>query len=399
VAPSRGARRGGFRLIRATDILTQMAARTTSPLSGTFRRLSVIALLIGASGCGGDDPEPASQRDACGAKVQELDGPTVRLTYRGSDDVVADIPDLCKRLLALKVPTVVEGSGPDRVVMSVPAAAAPSAKFAARSGRLAFYDWEANVIGPSGAPAPTDIAVTGGVAAGRTGALDHYEAVVRAAKRPPSVEADSGRKGSLFYAVDRAASKVYGSGSATRAAALAVVPSGERGRAKVLEVNPGTVILAGERRLDVANTASGSYFVLKDDVALRGPDIENPQQGFDEAGSGGGSGQPLVTFEFSRKGAAAFRALSREVARRGRRVAAATGRGAADANQHFAIALDDRIVSLPYIDFRANRNGIRSRGSQIQGGFTIATARQLATVLSTGALEVPLELIAEKRSP
>ena len=60
--------------------------------------------------------------------------------------------------------------------------------------------------------------------------------------------------------------------------------------------------------------------------------------------------------------------------------------------------LDDRIVSVPYIDFRQNPDGIDgSTGSQIQGGFTIASARQLASILDTGELEVPLELVASKR--
>ncbi len=362
----------------------------------------MIALLIGLSGCGNDKPSPPSARDACGFKAPEFDGPSTRLTYRGSDDVVADIPDLCARLKALKVPTSVEGSGRDRLVIRVPAAAVAGATFAARSGRLAFYDWEANVIGPSGTPAPTDVKVTGGPAAGRVGALDHYDAVVRASKRPPSVEADNGRKGSLFYAVDSAARKVYGSsGSATRGAARGLVPAGERARAKVLEVNPGTVILAGEQGPDVPESANESFFVLEDDVALRGTDIEDPEQRFDEAGGGGGTGEPIVTFDFSRAGALAFAKLTRSLARRGsRNVGVGEGRSAADANQHFAIALDDRIASVPYVDFRANPNGIDgSTGSQIQGGFTIATARQLATVLSTGELEVPLELVGTQRSP
>ncbi len=377
-----------------------MPGRHESPISGVLRWLLVIALLIGVAGCGNDNPSPPSARDACGFKAPKFDGPSTRLTYRGSDNVVADIPDICARLKALKVPTSVDGSGRDRLIIRVPAAAVAGATFAARSGRVAFYDWEANVIGPDGVPAPTDSQVTGGAAAGRVGALDHYDAVVRASKRPPSIEADNGRKGSVFYAVDPAASKVYGSsGSLSRATARGLVPAGERARAKVLEVNPGTVILAGEQRPGVPDSANESYFVLKDDVALRGTDIEDPEQGFDEAG--GGASEPIVTFDFSRAGATAFAKLTRELARRGSRGAGVgDGRSAADANQHFAIALDHRIASIPYIDFRANPNGVDgSTGSQIQGGFTIATARQLATVLSTGELEVPLELIGTQRSP
>ena len=224
---------------------------------------------------------------------------------------------------------------------------------------------------------------------------------MRASKRPPSVEADNGRKGSLFYAVDPAASKVYGSsGSATRAAARGLVPAGERARAKVLEVNPGTVILAGEQRPDVPDSANESFFVLEDDVALRGTDIEDPEQGFDEAG-GGGTGEPIVTFDFSRAGALAFAKLTRELARRGSRnvgvgeagrrsTPTSTSRSRSTTGSHrfpTSTSARTRTASTAAPD-RRSRAASRSR-----------RARQLATVLSTGELEVPLELIGTQRSP
>ena len=56
-----------------------------------------------------------------------------------------------------------------------------------KTAQLYFYDWEPNVIGPDGKPAPTEPTVTGGRERGlrrRTG-LAEYQAVLRAAKRPP----------------------------------------------------------------------------------------------------------------------------------------------------------------------------------------------------------------------
>ena len=52
---------------------------------------------------------------------------------------------------------------------------------------LYFYDWEPNVIGPDGKPAPTEASVTGGenVASSTSGLLE-YQAVLRAAKRRDS---------------------------------------------------------------------------------------------------------------------------------------------------------------------------------------------------------------------
>src|SRR6185312_6102052 len=54
-----------------------------------------------------------------------------------------------------------------------------------KTAQLHFYDWETNVIGPEGTPAPTNAAATGGPepASAKRGLLE-YQAVLRAAKRP-----------------------------------------------------------------------------------------------------------------------------------------------------------------------------------------------------------------------
>jgi SecD/SecF fusion protein len=355
----------------------------------------VIALLVGLAGCGGGDPQLVAKRDACGAKVRTIEGATTRLTYRGSDDVVADVPAVCARLRALNVAHQVEGLGRDRLVITVPSKAVAGVSAATQTGRLAFYDWEVNVIGPAGKPAPADLKVTGGPDAGRTGSLALYDAVLRASKRPADVEADNARKGSVFYAVDAKAKKVYGSGSPTRAAALEAVPVADREGAKVREVKAGTLVVGGEQAID--DPASGRFFyVLQDDVAVRGNEIKHPEQNFDNGA--GGNGQPIVTFEFTDAGAKAFQTLTRAIADRGVRAAGVLpDQPGVDHYQHFAIVLDDRVVSLPYINFRTNPGGIEgSTGSQIQGGFTIASARQLASIMRSGELEVPLELVATK---
>jgi preprotein translocase subunit SecD len=56
--------------------------------------------------------------------------------------------------------------------------------------------------------------------------------------------------------------------------------------------------------------------------------------------------------------------------------------------------LDDRIVSVPYIDFRQAPDGLDgSAGAQIQGGLTPQTARLTAAVLNTGPLPAELVLV------
>ena len=271
--------------------------------------------------------------------------------------------------------------------------------------QLAFYDWEVNVIGPSGKPEPEDPNVTGGSAAGQVGALTLYDAVLRASERPAKVEPNNSREDSLFYPVDPKSKKVFGSGTGdsvrygepTRPEALETVPRALRDTAKIYEVKPNTVIVHAEEQDSSDDERSDRWFVLQDDVALQGKEIKNPEQQFNQGG--GGNGAPNVTFEFTDKGRKIWQDVTREIAERGSRsVGVLPGQTAADANQHFAIVLDDQLISTPFIDFRRNPDGIDGRtGSQIEGGFTIQTAQELARFLKTGALPLKLELIANSQ--
>ena len=61
--------------------------------------------------------------------------------------------------------------------------------------------------------------------------------------------------------------------------------------------------------------------------------------------------------DLTARGQTAFADLTRELARRGTARAAA-GADDLEAMQHFAIVIDDRIVSVPFINFRVAPNGI-----------------------------------------
>ena len=99
--------------------------------------------------------------------------------------------------------------------------------------------------------------------------------------------------------------------------------------------------------------------------------------------------EPIVTFNFTGKGRKAFQAITRHVAQRG--ADNALGGDPLQTSQHFAIALDNELVSAPYINWRENPDGIDgSTGAQISGGFTIQSAQDLAKILKIGAL--PLKL-------
>ncbi len=135
--------------------------------------------------------------------------------------------------------------------------------------------------------------------------------------------------------------------------------------------------------------------MLKDDIALRGTQIRNPEQNFDQGAAG--SGQPIVTFDFSKKGREIWEKTTREIAQRGRENLF-PGSNPQSAAQHFAIVLDNELVSVPFIDFQQNPDGIDGRnGSQIEGGFTISSAQELSNVLKTGALPVKLEPISHSQ--
>ena len=265
--------------------------------------------------------------------------------------------------------------------------------------QLAFYDWEVNVIGPDGKTAPSEPSVTGGPDGGNASspaALSLYDALQRAKLRPAKAEANNSRDGSLYYAVDTKAKKVFGLGEESRADALKNVPAAQRDKAVIVEVKPDTVVVRAENRDSTAKV--DRWFVLKDDVALEGKELKDPEQNFDSGT--GGSNAPIVTFKFTDKGRKTWEKVTREIAERGNEsVGVLPGTTTPrEVAQHFAIVLDNELVSTPFIDFNENPEGIDARnGSQIEGGFTIKTAQELANVLKTGALPVQLELISSSQ--
>src|SRR5438445_8503720 len=84
----------------------------------------------------------------------------------------------------------IQRSGPTEIVVALPdvSNAARAEKEVGKTAQLYFYDWEPNVIGPNGAPAPTEGTVTGDRtstgAGGAAAGLPQYQAVQRAIKRP-----------------------------------------------------------------------------------------------------------------------------------------------------------------------------------------------------------------------
>jgi SecD/SecF fusion protein len=129
---------------------------------------------------------------------------------------------------------------------------------------------------------------------------------------------------------------------------------------------------------------------------LGGTDIKNPEQSFED----GTGGRRSSRWSSATRAARRSPRRPREIAQRAptTRPRTAACRTRSDASHHFAIRLDNELISTPYINFRENPDGIDgSQGAQISGGFTIQTAQDLARLLKIGALPLSSELISRSQ--
>ncbi len=167
-----------------------------------------------------------------------------------------------------------------------------------------------------------------------------------------------------------------------------------------MTVPQGTVVLQAAnpsaKTQISASSPNAQFYVLKDNVALTGADITNPQQSTDQNGGG-----PDVTFGFSGKGESAFQKVTGDIAHRAS-VASPLGANTQPQNQHFAVALggglNTQLISVPSIDFKQYPDGITGGGgADITGGFTTQSAQDLANLLRLGALPINLVRISESQ--
>jgi len=312
----------------------------------------------------------------------------------------------------------IQRSGKDEIDVALPAVHSihRAEEAVGTTAQLNFYDWETNVIGPNGKPEPSVGTVTGDAtsagAGGATAGLTQYQAVQRAAKRSPILrktdttwtqgctpEQKNGCIYGSWYLLDTAHEKVLRGPEETEANLYGDLKAPKGAKLKAVRVNPGTVIVQAHpiesESGKVTVKSPNSYYVLNDNPVLKGADITNPQQGFDEGA--GGSGQPNVTFGFTGKGKGIFENITKQIAHRGQE-AQLPGVSKAEALQHFAVELDGQLITVPSIDYTQYPEGIdASTGSQISGGFTITSAQNLANELQSGALPLRLKLISRSQ--
>ena len=192
-------RRGGsenyedfLSFVMGDAVITLNAFSQAHPLPAASER-RLIALLYSRAEAHNKSSSPQKHTGPSG-------GPTsassrIRLVYRaqaGSQPVTASsleatIGIMRKRVEGLGVAQPeIQRSGTDKIVVALPDAsnATRAHEVVGMTAQLYFYDWEPNVIGPAGKPAPSERTVTGGP---NTGAaqfgLPEYQAVLRAAKR------------------------------------------------------------------------------------------------------------------------------------------------------------------------------------------------------------------------
>ena len=287
-------------------------------------------------------------------------------------------------------------SGSDQIEVSLPGVknAERAADQVGTTAQMYFYDWEPNILDADCKTNPEE------VNGGQQPISGLYNAVKQASKCPPEIDANNTTNG-LWYAFDKKSHAPINDGipDETKAALEEDLQSQNlTDKAEILEVPEGIIVLRAvdDRDPDQKRGQLDQWWVLKDNPVLGGTDIKNPEQNFE----GGSGGPPIVTMEFSDKGRKAFADTTRAIAQRGADNAAINGglQDPINASHHFAVRLDNALITTPYINFRENPDGIDGQqGAQISGGFTIQTAQDLARLLKTGALPVRLELISRSQ--
>ena len=296
-------------------------------------------------------------------------------------------------------------AGSDQIEVGLPGVkdAERAAQQVGSTAQLFFYDWEANLLDEKCKTSPDVNANT------RQATVGLYNAVKAASKctsvgvgpngptDPSDAKFDGGASQAAakprFYAFDKTKHTPFADGQTfdSRQAAEDALTDPQKANVEIVEVPAGVLVLR-DQKPDAKSAAPDRWWILRDRPGLSGVDIKNPEQGFDQSVNN----EPNVNFNFTGKGRKAFHDITRTIAQRGQDNA--LGGDPTTTGQHFAIALDNALVSSPYINWRENPDGIDgSNGAQISGSFTIQSAQDLAKILKIGALPLKLSLVSRSQ--
>ena len=282
-------------------------------------------------------------------------------------------------------------SGRNQIEVNLPGVenADRAAQQVGSTAQLFFSDWEANLLDQN---CQTDANENANEKQPITG---FFQAVRQASRCDPQRDGNNSTADRpRFYAFDEVSKRALNNGqpSDTREAALEDLDDAERERARVVEVPEG-ILVVRDQKPSADAPEPDRFWVVQDNPALSGTDIRNPEQDFGQQLGN----QPIVRFKFNDRGREAFQQITREIAQRG----GDNAFGGPDPNlssQHFAIVLDDELISAPSIDYVEYPDGIDGRtGAKITGSFTIDSAQELAKILKIGALPVRLELVSRSQ--
>ncbi|HEX6702033.1 MAG TPA: protein translocase subunit SecD, partial [Gaiellaceae bacterium] len=279
---------------------------------------------------------------------------------------------------------VVTTQGSDEIVIELAGIHNPDQALAivGKTAQLEFYDLEADLVAPS-----IDVQGTPFASPSLFGMLARVEA--KAKQGTPSA-----------WYLFNAKKKLVAGPVPTRDALLkkqdGKVPKGW----KALATPEHTVVVrcpAQSGCIGASAPAPVYYYLFKHNPDEGVPEmtgnelkLSGTRQDFDP-----NTNEPIVSMQFTKKGAKIFHDITRKEADRGRTRTNLEGHGT-DLYQHFAIVLDRELKSAPYINFHDNPDGIEgSNGAQITGIGSLKEAKDLALVLQTGALPVNFS-IAER---
>ena len=372
------------------------------------RRRSTFVLLIVAALIGGSIYVVLTKPTKLGLDLQGGS----QLVYQAESTAQQQVdPDAMQRSIDLMQERVnafgvseaeINQAGQDQIEVNLPGVenAEEAAAQVGSTAQLFFYDWEANILDAECKTDPDQNANN------RQPVVTLRTAVEQASKckdvgigrgSDPLAEDSPGGQSQAaleprFYLFSKNTKKPLNNGQTynSRQDALESLEEKDRPNAEVIEVPAGVLVLRAERPSETGPKPD-RWWVIQDRPGLSGTEIRNPEQSFDQSVGN----EPIVTFGFSDKGREAFQAITRRVAQRG--ADNALGQPAIQTSQHFAIALDNELVSAPYINWQENPDGIDGgTGAQISGSFTIKSAQNLAKLLKIGAL--PLKLTEISRS-
>jgi SecD/SecF fusion protein len=393
----------------------------------------VIGALIAVTGSGDGGPSASAAQGKTGNRGIELvyrgqpTGETESVSGREIKDAITIIRKRARSLGLLGAR--VSRLGVAEIKINLPHATHSTRAIEALGsvGQLYLFDWEPSLLGPEQAigghpgkrppPAALKNLEEEWTEAGRnpksfenaeliaSGAFPNtYTAAILASEQEPSETCENcSAPNPRYYLFEKDAPHKLLAGPEATKEDLYESPAGETlpEDGLVVEIPVGTMLvseLPTEPNGKVDETTQPGWFALKDDPALAGSEITEPEQEY-----AAGSGEPTVAFGFTPEGRRAFHHITRVIAERGQAAASGpvTGEEAAALSGHIAVVFDNEVESRPIINFAENPDGIDGRvGAQIAGGFSgehgAERAQELATLLQIGDLPLALQLIRER---